>query len=85
MKMALIGAASVLTAVLCGCDTQEAVVTDQCLRQELFKQCMAGLPKGPDRVGTAANDWQEVVAECGRQAYYQAKRKASHVKPECAV
>ena len=81
----LIAGASLLAAGLCGCNPQEAVLTDQCLRQELFKQCMSGLPKGPERVGAMANDWQDVVAECGRQAYYLAKRKAAYIKPECAV
>lgn len=81
----LIAGASLLTVGLGGCDPTDPVLTDQCLRQELFKQCMSRLPKGPERVGAAANDWQEVVAECGSQAYYQAKRKASSIKPECAV
>lgn len=85
MKKALIGAASVLAAVLCGCDTQEPIVTDQCLRTELFRQCLAAIPKGPDRVGAAANDWQEVVEECGSQSKYQSLRKKAYVKPECAL
>jgi hypothetical protein len=86
MRKALICAASVLTVGLGGCTGQEhnPVVTDQCLRQEIFQKCMASLPKGPERT-TTSNDWDEVVVECGEQSYYQAKRRAAHVKPECAI
>lgn len=80
--------ASVMFAVmicLAGCEpAPDPVVVDQCLRRELFKTCMASLPKGPEST-VASNDWDEVVAECGTQSYYQAKAKRENVKPECAL
>ena len=81
-KKSLIGA-SLLTAVLCGCEREESkVITDQCLRQELFQQCMKVVPKGPHTVAIS-NDRDEVVAECGNQSRYMAYRKREFVKPEC--
>lgn len=62
-------------------DPGEVVITDQCLRRELFNECMKALPAGP--VATKYNDWDEVVSQCGREAYYMAKRKRAIVKPEC--
>ena len=57
-----------------GCDwvIPEQAVTDQCLRRELFKECMELLPAGPD--STVYSDWDEVVEECGIRAYYQSQR-----------
>ena len=56
--------------LLSGCDAfrQPKAVTDQKLRREIFFQCLGALPKGPERVSNS-NDWDEVVSECGRQAY----------------
>lgn len=72
---------------LTACDNTPDVVksrgTDQCMRAELFKSCMASLPAGP--VATDYNDWQEVVDECGTQAYYQSIRFVEFIKPECRV
>ena len=65
MRRTLIGAASLLTAVLAGGCT-ESTGPDQCLRREIFQQCMKALPVGPQ--ATKYNDWDEVVAECGAQA-----------------
>jgi hypothetical protein len=46
-------------------------VTNQELRQKLFKECLALLPKPPSQ--THYSDWDEVVSECGTQAYYQSQ------------
>lgn len=64
-------AAPVLIALLCaGCKvaTKEEIEARQKLRIELFEKCMRLLPKGPER--TVYSDWDEVVSECGTQAYY---------------
>lgn len=55
--------------------------TDQCLRQDLFDRCMKNLPAGPEK--TMYNDWDEVVSECGHQAYMQSIRKTVLIKEEC--
>ena len=78
-----------LAVLLVGCDSQrvpEAIRTDpmivnQCLRADLFRQCMAALPAGP--ASTKYNDWDEVVDSCGQQAYYQAFRLKSQVPQSC--
>ncbi len=44
-------------------------VSNQELRQKLFKECLSLLPKAPNQ--THYSDWDEVVAECGDQAYRQ--------------
>jgi hypothetical protein len=54
---------------------------DQCLRREIFMQCLGTVPKGPD--STKYNDWDEVVSECENAAYYQSKRQRSRIKEEC--
>lgn len=32
--------------------------------REVFLSCLERLPKGPDHITAAANDWSEVVKEC---------------------
>lgn len=73
--MGKIIAALLLAAALSGCDSGPFVQwePDQELRAELFKSCLASVPKGPDK--TVYNDWAEVVAECESSAYYQSLRK----------
>lgn len=56
---------------------------DQCLRAELFKQCMNSLPAGP--ASTKYNDWSEVVSECQHFSYYTAIRTLGTVKKECST
>jgi hypothetical protein len=56
-------------------------VANQCLRRELFNECMKMLPAGP--VATKYNDWDEVVAECGSQAYYMSHRRESTIPQGC--
>ena len=56
---------------------------DQCLRTELFQQCMKALPAGPQ--ATKYNDWDEVVRACDSAAYYQSKRARNTIKAECRI
>ena len=70
-----------LVLLLSGCEVQERSVTDQCLRQVLFDKCMKSLPAGPQ--ATQYNDWDEVVAACGNQAYYMSLRPKLTIKEEC--
>lgn len=46
-------------------------VTDKSKQQSLFLKCMSILPAGPET--TKYNDWDEVVSECNRISFYQAK------------
>ena len=68
--------------VLMGCQ-EPSNGPDQCLRQEIFKQCMASLPKGPQSLTAAGNDWDEVVESCDSSAYLQSIRRKETIKPEC--
>lgn len=77
----LIAGASLLTAGLGGCANPDPQMADQCMRREIFQQCMKALPAGPK--ATMYNDWDEVVAKCEDAAYYQSLRRTSQVKPEC--
>ena len=82
MRRTLIGAASLLTAVLAGGCT-ESIGPDQCLRREIFQQCMKALPAGPQ--ATKYNDWDEVVGECESVAYYQSLKKKTQITAECGL
>lgn len=57
--------------MLVGCDGEPSYVIDKKLRSEIFFRCLAALPKGPEHTKNS-NDWDEVVAECGSQAYAMA-------------
>lgn len=59
----------------------ELSVYDQCLRSELFQQCLKALPAGP--VATKYNDWNEVISECSLVAKKLSLRKTKNVKEEC--
>ena len=82
MRRTLIGAASLLTAVLAGGCT-ESTGPDQCLRREIFQQCMKSLPAGPH--ATKYNDWDEVVGKCETVAYYQSLKKKTQISAECGL
>lgn len=76
---------SVLTLTACG-DKEVNImknrhIVDQCMRPQIFEKCMKALPAGPS--ATKYNDWDEVVSECGRQAYFQSIRNRDFIKPEC--
>lgn len=68
---------------LLGCSGERANQPDQCLRQEIFKQCMASLPSGPQSITAAGNDWDEVVKSCDSTAHYQSIRTTQTIKQEC--
>jgi hypothetical protein len=71
--------------MLAGCGPRpELASPDQCMRREIFKECMAALPKGPERIHNS-NDWDEVVEACENVAYYQSKRMPSQIKAECRI
>lgn len=82
MKIMTISALLVSAFLLSGCN-QEAGGPDQCLRQEIFKQCVANIPKGPTHLTAAGNDWGEVISACQSAAYYQSIRINRTIKPEC--
>lgn len=68
-------------SLLAGCGDYAPPMADQCLRAELFKQCMAALPAGP--TATHYNDWSEVVNQCSGFAYSASIRARSQIKNEC--
>ena len=68
---------------LAACTPEREWGPDQCLRQELFKQCLAALPTGP--VSTHYNDWDEIVSKCETSSYYQSLRKNELIKQECRL
>ena len=37
---------------------------DNVAKREIFLSCLERVPKGPDTVAAARNDWAEVVEEC---------------------
>lgn len=37
---------------------------DATSQREIFLSCLERLPRGPERLAVAGNDWDEVVAEC---------------------
>jgi hypothetical protein len=79
---ALIAAA--MLAAITGCQVQPpSPVVDQCMRREIFQECMQSLPAGP--TSTRYNDWDEVVDSCESTAHYQSRRAREHVRPECAL
>lgn len=82
MKLITVSALACLFMLL-GCSVERTNQPDQCLRQEIFKQCMASLPKGPQSITAAGNDWDEVVKSCDSTAYYQSIRTTQTIKPEC--
>jgi hypothetical protein len=63
---------------------KEVRVIDQCLRTQIFKDCLVVVPKGPERIANS-NDWEEVVTACADAAMYQSVRQAGQVKAECAI
>ena len=83
MKIMTISALLVSAFLLSGCNQEPNNGPDQCLRQEIFKQCLANIPKGPTHLTAAGNDWDEVVSQCDSAAYYQSMRIKSTIKPEC--
>lgn len=84
MRTVLI-AVAVLILSACGDPTpMPKYDIDQCMRREIFQQCLQALPKGPEHVSNS-NDWAEVVEACESAAHDQSFRIAGHVKPECKI
>lgn len=77
--------AIVLVLLLAACErteiVREPIVSDQCLRRELFNECMKSLPAGP--ISTQYNDWDDVVSECRSYAWSVSTRLESMIKKEC--
>ena len=75
---------TVLLLAACSKDDKPFIderVSNLCLQREIFNECMKMLPAGP--VATKYNDWDEVVRECGKQAYYLSIRKESTIPQGC--
>jgi hypothetical protein len=71
-----------LVLLVTGCTGPiDNTINDQCLRREIFQQCMVNVPKGPN--STVYNDWAEVVNECEDAAMYQSYRPTSQVAQAC--
>jgi hypothetical protein len=74
-----------LLFTLVGCNEVKEIternIPDQCLRRELFNECMKALPGGP--IATHYNDWDDVVSECRAYAWSVSVRLQSVVKKEC--
>jgi hypothetical protein len=70
-----------ILATLSGCSSEIGPHVDQCMRRDIFQQCLQALPAGP--TATMYNDWDEVVAKCDDAAYYQSLRARSQIKQEC--
>jgi hypothetical protein len=80
MKTTLTATLIALSLTACG-ENPNRNATDQCLRVQLFQQCMTALPAGP--VSTQYNDWDEVVEKCDSVALYQSYRPTVTIKHEC--
>ena len=66
--------------LLSGCASERSSA-NQCLRREMFKECLQLIPEGPNK--TKYNDWDEVIAQCSTTAYYQSLRKTRSIPLEC--
>lgn len=73
-------------ALLAGCAEEIGQPpVDQCMRREIFQQCLLNAPKGPNSIHNS-NDMDEVIEACDSAAYYQARRKSNAlIKEECRV
>jgi hypothetical protein len=54
---------------------------DICVKREVFAECMASLPEGPER--THYNDWSEVVEVCDERSHRMALRLARDIPRGC--
>ena len=75
-----------LSLSLAGCESAPglSVQADQCLRQQVFKECMSLTPAMPTvKVDQSTGDWAEIVQACSNHAYYTSKRQANQIKEEC--
>ena len=77
---------ALIALALCGCYDRPDIPApksdyDQCLRAELFQQCLRLAPAGP--VSSHYNDWAEVISECQSAASRNSVRAIEQIKPEC--
>lgn len=72
-----------IALTLAGCETTslEPSSPDQCLRAQLFHECLARVPKGPE--STHYSGWEHVVDECQTASYYQSIRLRKAIPLEC--
>ena len=79
-----------IVLALAGCVNESSEVDNYraVKRQEIFKDCLARIPKGPET--TRYNDWDEVIQRCDTIGYWQSKdlnpafeRKSSKVGDMC--
>ena len=54
--------------VMIGCNSSDRPVFDDDLKleREIFMECLASVPKGPE--STKYNDWDEVIMQCANVA-----------------
>ena len=64
----------VMVLFLSGCDSFKEPLIDPAIREKVFFQCLAELPQPSN--STHYSDWDEVVEQCGRQAYVMANEWA---------
>ncbi len=76
------GVLCIAVVLLAGCGDWGPPTSNQCLRSELFKECMAAIPAGPVVIGND-NNWGEVIGKCENAAYYQSLRTRDHVPAAC--
>lgn len=62
---------------------EERSFHDQCLRRELFRECMELVAKTAGPEVTTFNDWDDVVGQCRDEASYASYRRREYIKPEC--
>lgn len=73
----------IAACLLSGCDRIKINTVDQCLRRELFKECMASIPPLPQSTHFGETEWDQIIEECGHIAYLQSLRKWEFIKEEC--
>lgn len=64
-----------------GCENSAG--PDQCLRREIFKQCMELTQKVSQTV--TYNDTDEIISECEKVAYYQSMKQKSYIPNWCRL
>ena len=75
-----------LSLALAGCESAPdlSVKADQCMRQQVFKECMSLTPTMPTvKVDQSTGDWAEVVNACSNHAYYVSKRPVETIPEGC--
>ena len=68
-----------ILSLLAGCESSS--ITDQCLRKELFSQCMDLSPADP--TNTMYKDRDELVNYCESASFSRSFRLRDQVKAEC--